>query len=131
MSAVMHALIGYGTFSLLTDLLRTRFQCPMRYRLNAWKSPNRLQTHRPTTTTTTQLSIDLIDPCMGMKRFTSQSNTPTAMSAKTTSISGKGCSFRAIEADRSCGWEIPIRRTWPRGSLQPGLVYFASATALV
>jgi len=26
---------------------------------------------------------------------------------------------------------ISIRRAWPRGSLQPGLVYFASATALM
>jgi hypothetical protein len=57
------------------------------------------------------------------------SKTPTATSAKITLMSGKRFSFRAIRAHGSCGFLL--RKTWPHVSIQPGLVYFVSATALV
>ncbi len=41
--------------------------------------------------TTTTFRIDLMDCCMGMKRFTSQSNTPTTIRVITTFKSGMMC----------------------------------------
>jgi hypothetical protein len=42
-----------------------------------WKSPKEFRIHRTTAITTTPFNIDLMDPCMGMKRFTSHRRTPT------------------------------------------------------
>jgi hypothetical protein len=42
-----------------------------------WKIPKTLQSHRTTAITTTPFNIDLMDPCMGTKRFTSHSSIPT------------------------------------------------------
>ncbi len=108
-------------FSLVTDLRRADVQCPTRYRLRVWKSPNRLQTQRATTTTTTTFSIDLMDDCMGIKRFTSQSNTPTATSANTTSISGK---VRLLSFDRSQPSVLGFhpQDSWPRDSFKNDLL---------
>jgi hypothetical protein len=49
-----------------------------------WKSPNKFRSHRTTAMTTTPLRIDLIDACIGIKRFTSHSRTPTTMRTVTT-----------------------------------------------
>jgi hypothetical protein len=43
------------------------------------KSPKTFRIHRTTAITTTPFKIDLMEPCMGMKRFTSHRRTPTTM----------------------------------------------------
>jgi hypothetical protein len=70
------------------------------------EEPEQVARQSATGTTTTTFSIDLMDACMGMKRFTTQSNTPTATSAKATLMSGKRCSFRAMGAHGPCGFLI-------------------------
>jgi hypothetical protein len=42
-------------------------------------SPKTFRSHKTTTMTTTAFRIDLMDPAMGMKLFTSQSRTPTTI----------------------------------------------------
>ena len=52
---------------------------PTRILEREWKSPKTFMIHRTTAITTTPFKIDLIDPCMGIKRFTNHSRTPTTM----------------------------------------------------
>lgn len=56
------------------------------------KSPNTFKSHNTTTITTTAFKMDLIVPCMGMNRLTSQSKTPTTI--KTITIFSNGISQR-------------------------------------
>jgi len=44
-----------------------------------WKSPKMFRSHKTTQITTTAFKIDLIVPCIGMYRLTSQSRTPTTI----------------------------------------------------
>jgi hypothetical protein len=41
-----------------------------------WKSPKTLQSHRTTVITTTPFKTDLMDFCMGTKRFTATAGSP-------------------------------------------------------
>jgi len=50
---------------------------PTRMWENAWKSPKMFRSHKTVAITTTAFKMDLIVPCIGMKRLTSQSRTPT------------------------------------------------------
>jgi len=53
-------------------------------RENEWNSPNMFSSHKTTQITTTAFKIDLIVPCIGMKRLTSHSKTPTTTKTITT-----------------------------------------------
>lgn len=55
------------------------------------KSPKMFRSHKTTAITTTPFKIDLIDPCIGMNRLTSQSRTPTTIRSITTCIKGMDC----------------------------------------
>jgi hypothetical protein len=52
---------------------------PTWIREREWNNPKTFSSHRTTAMTTTPFKIDLMDPCMGMKRFTSHKRTPTTM----------------------------------------------------
>jgi hypothetical protein len=57
--------------------LADRHPFPMWILEREWNSPETFRIHRTTPMTTTPFKIDLMDPCMGMKRFTSHRRTPT------------------------------------------------------
>src|SRR5580704_5301080 len=52
------------------------------------KSPKTFNSHKTTTMTTTAFKMDLIVPCIGMKRLMSQSRTPTTIKTITMFIRG-------------------------------------------
>ena len=65
---------------------KIRFWClrlcayvPTRIREREWKSPKVSSSHNTTPMTTTAFKIDLMVPCIGMKRFTSHNKTPTTI----------------------------------------------------
>jgi hypothetical protein len=54
---------------------------PTRIREREWKIPNTFRSHNTTPITTTPLSMDLMLPAIGMKRFTSHRRNPTMIRA--------------------------------------------------
>src|ERR1017187_6689103 len=66
--------------SLCAQLARLAFvYVPTWMREIELNRPKTFSSHRTTAMTTTPLRIDLMVPCMGIKRFTSQRRTPTTM----------------------------------------------------
>jgi hypothetical protein len=49
-----------------------------------WNNPKTFSNHKTTAMTTTAFKMDLIVACIGMKRLTNQSKTPTTIRATTS-----------------------------------------------
>jgi len=63
-------------------------QLPMWILERLWNSPKTFRSHNTTTITTTAFKMDLIVPCIGIKRLTSQSRRPTTTRTITTCSKG-------------------------------------------
>src|ERR1700685_3896319 len=61
---------------------------PTWIREREWNSPKIFSSQRTTAITTTPFKIDLMDDCMGMKRFTSHRSTPTTTRTSRSWIKG-------------------------------------------
>jgi hypothetical protein len=69
---------------LIPDVSLGLAYVPIWIRDKELKSPKTFSSHKTTAITTTAFKMDLIVPCMGMKRLTSQSRTPTTISTITS-----------------------------------------------
>src|ERR1700683_5414218 len=75
-------LFAFDELLSLCRLLRLAY-APTWIREKAWNSPKTFSNHKTTAITTTAFKIDLIVPCIGMKRLINQSRTPTTISTIT------------------------------------------------
>src|SRR5580693_9455951 len=85
---VSRALIRIQSMKTSLRLSCSRVGQPTRIREREWNKPNTSRSQSTTQMTTTAFKIDLILPAIGMKRFTSQSRTPTTIRATKTCIRG-------------------------------------------
>jgi hypothetical protein len=67
-----------------------------------WNNPNTLRSHKTTQITTTAFKMDLMLPAMGIKRFTSQSRTPTTIRVSRIETRGMLFYLSVCAARRFC-----------------------------
>src|SRR5580693_7297685 len=87
-----------------------------------WNNPKTLSSHKTTQITTTAFKMDLMLPAMGMKRFTSQSKTPTTIRVIRMGMRGMLFTFPCVLRDTA----TQSRRTTavspvPRGFADSGV----------